>query len=162
MTDNKKYSLEEAHRYFAGSINGEVWDLLGRRDRSGLDDERLLAAAFASYYHWLHAGSAVNMQRGEYMIARAFLAVKNYPQALEHATRCLELTEENSAVMMDFDFAYAYEMLARCNAAVGKMDEAIEYSSKARLAGEQIREKDDKELFFDDFNGGDWFGIPPV
>ena len=51
MTDNKTYSLEEAHRYFAGSINGEVWDLLGKLDRSGLDDERLLAAAFASYYH---------------------------------------------------------------------------------------------------------------
>ncbi len=162
MKESKKYSLEDAHRYFAGSINGEVWDLLSRQERSRLDDERLLAAAFASYYHWLYAGTVVNMQRGEYMIARAFLAVKNYPEALAHAKRCRELTENNTADMQDFDIAYAFEILARSSAATGFKDNALENSNKARRAGEKIKGKEDNELFFNDFNSGDWYGTHPV
>lgn len=162
MKDSKKYTLAEAHRFFAGSINGEVWDLLSRQDRSRPDNERLLAAAFTSYYHWLHAGSVVNMQRGEYMIARAFLAVKNYPEAVVHAKRCHELTEDNTADMQDFDIAYAFEILARSSAASGFKDNALENSKKARRAGEQIKGKEDNELFFSDFNAGDWYGIDPV
>jgi len=162
MMESKTYSLEEAHRYFAGSLNGEVWDLLSRQDRSRLDEERLLAAAFASYYHWLHAGSVVNMQRGEYMIARAFLKVKNFPEAVEHAKRCYEITEDNAADMQDFDVAYAFEILVRSSAASGFKDNALENSNKARRAGEQIKGKEDNELFFSDFNGGDCYGIHPV
>ena len=162
MKESKTYSLDEAHRYFAGSINGEVWDLLSRQECSRLDDERLLAAAFASYYHWLHAGSVVNMQRGEHMIARAFLVVNNYPEALAHAKRCHELTEDNATDMQDFDVAYAFEILARSSAASGFMDNALENSNKARRAGEKIKGKEDNELFFGDFNGGDWYGIYPV
>jgi len=32
-------------------------------------------------------------------------------------------------------------------------------NSKARKAGEKIKNEEDRNIFFADFNAGDWFGI---
>jgi tetratricopeptide (TPR) repeat protein len=159
MDEEKMFTLDEAHRHFATSLNGEVWDLLGNQNRSALDDARLVAAAFASYYHWLHDGSAVNMQRGEYLIARVYLELKNFDEAFAHSRKCLDLTKANSMEMTEFDVAYAYEIYSRVNAARGNPDTALEYFLKARLAGEKIPEKEDRDLFLADFTGGEWYGF---
>lgn len=159
MYDKERFTLEEAHLKFAKSLNGEIWALLDKKDRSRDDNERMLAAAFASFYHWLHVGKEIHRQRGEYMIARAYLALENRPEALAHARRCLELTGEFEEQMQDFDFAFAYEMWARANAAVGNLEIARQYYQKARQAGEAIHDDEDKSIFFGDFNGGEWFHL---
>ena len=159
MDEKTQLTLEEAHLHFAKSINGEIWNLLDKKDRTQQEDERMLAAAFASHYHWLHAGKEINRQRGEYMIARAYLALGNKPEALAHATRCLELTDQFKEQMKDFDFAFAYEMFARANAAAGRLDVAREYREKARQAGEAIKGEEDRNIFTSDFNEEEWFNL---
>src|SRR3989304_3936089 len=52
------------HETLAKQINGEVWSLLDQSDRTEEDDERMVLAAHASCYHWLHAGTSVHRQRG--------------------------------------------------------------------------------------------------
>lgn len=34
MSEDKTYSLQEAHLHFARTLNGEVWGLLEKGDRS--------------------------------------------------------------------------------------------------------------------------------
>jgi len=119
----------------------------------------LLAAAFASYFHWLEVGKEVNKQRGEYMIARAYLALGNTGEALAHAKRCLRLTDQFTDQMADFDFAYANEMFARANAAAGFLEIALEYREKASKTGEEIKGEEDRSIFFSDLTGGNWFGL---
>lgn len=159
MDEKEQFTLEEAHLHFAKSLNGETWGLLDQQDRSRDDDERLLAAAFASYYHWLHAGKEVHKQRGEYMIARAYLATGNASEALTHANRCLELTDHFKDQMADFDQAYAYEMFARANAAASNTEIARLYKDKAQKVGEQIKGEEDRDIFFSDLNSGNWFDL---
>jgi len=61
--------------------------------------------------------------------------------------------------MQDFDWAFAYECVARANAIAGNRDEALTYIARAEEAGQAIADKGDQKVFFDDFNSGDWNGI---
>jgi hypothetical protein len=79
--------------------------------------------------------------------------------ALKHASRCLELTDEFAGLMQDFDLAYAYEGLARANAAAGNRDEVSKYLQRAEAAGQAIRDEEDRNFFFGDFNAGNWYGL---
>ena len=159
MVEKTQFTLDEAHLHFAKFLNGETWNLLDKENRTVEDNELMLAAAFASYYHWLYAGKEVHRQRGEYMIARAYLALGNLQEALSHATRCLELTDQFKEQMEDFDVAFAYEIVARANAAMGQLDTACEYKEKAQFAGKMIKDEENRNIFFDDLNSGSWFNL---
>ena len=163
MSDaDKTYTLDEAHKEFAVQANGRVWELLGKEQRSQLEDDELLYAAYASCYHWRQVGTGVHQQRGEYMIAKAHISLNNRVESLRHANRVVELTEEHKEEMNDFDFAYAYEIMARSMAMNGDMEKARKYHHKSRKAGDEIANDEDKKWFDGDFEGGEWFGLVGV
>jgi tetratricopeptide (TPR) repeat protein len=159
MSEKEKYTIAEAHELFAKRLNGEVWRLLEKTDRTTADDESMVAAAFASHYHWFHVGNEVNRQRGEWMIARVYTVLGNVQMAMAHASRCLDLTERYKDMMADFDIAFAYEGIARAHALAGKEDEAKKFLQLAEEAGDEIEENEDKEIFLGDLRGGNWYGI---
>lgn len=159
MGEDPKMTQDEAQLKFAKKINGRVWELLEKTERSPSEDEEMVHAAHASLYHWLYAGSAVHHQRGAWMIARVQTVLGNAPEALRNARRCLELTEQHGDEMKDFDLAFAYEGLARAYALAGNRKEAENYLQLARQAGDKIADEEDRKIFFDDFEGGDWFGV---
>ncbi len=159
MEGNEKLTLAEAHLAFAKRTNGEVWGLLEKDQRSEDEDRRMLLAAYASQYHWLHVGTVVNQQRGEWMIARVYTVLGIADQALQHANRCVELTESFKDQMEDFDIAFAYEGLARANALAGNRQEAHRNLELAKAAGEAIADAEDNEIFMADLDCGDWYGV---
>ena len=61
--------------------------------------------------------------------------------------------------MEDFDFAFGAEALARAYAVAGNRPEALKYIALAQQAGEAITKPDDREVFFKEFNGGNWNGM---
>jgi len=159
MNAGEKRDLAEAHLTFAKQLNGETWDLLEKAERTVEQDARLLHAAHASCYHWLQVGTGLHQQRGEWLIARVCV-VLGYPEAaLRHAGRCLELTEQHVDLMEDFDLAFAYEGMARASALAGNGERADEFLRLAEAAGEEIADEEDKDIFFKDFNGGEWYGV---
>lgn len=159
MAEEEKYTLQEAHLKFAKKLNGETWDLLEKQDRSLEDEERMIHAAHASLYHWLQVGTAVNRQRGEYMLARAYAAADLGQEALRHARRCVQITIDHREKLEDFDVAFAYECLARAHACAGNADEALVFWQEAHKLGKAIADPQDKEIFERELYGGDWFGI---
>lgn len=159
MSSEKTYTELEAQRYFAVQLNHRVWELLEKPERNRQDDELMVLAAYASYYHWLQVGTAVHRQRAEWLIGRVFIVLGNAKQALHHAQRCLEMTQKHAELMADFDVAFAYEGIARANAAAGNPDEALKYAKLAEQAGQAIVDEEDRRIFFDDFYGGEWNGV---
>lgn len=147
------------HRQLAAALNGEVWNLLGKAERRVDEDWQMIHAAHASHYHWLHAGTIVHEQRGEWLIARVYVTLGHVEPALRHAERCLELSEAHAAEMKDFDMAYAYEGLARACALKGERDRAAALKSKARELGDRIDDPESKEIFDGDFRSGNWHGV---
>ena len=76
-------------------------------------------------------------------------AVLDRPEpALYYAHHCLAICQAEG--IGDFDLAFAYEALARANAAGGNQDQAQHYLQLAQEAGELIKKKDDRQYFFDE------------
>jgi len=150
---------KELHRKLAAALNGEVWDLLGKAARRVDEDWHMIHAAHASHYHWLHAGTLVHEQRGEWLVARVYATLGHADSALRHAERCVELTEAHASEMEHFDLAYASEGLARACALKGDTKRAAGLKAKARELGAKIGDPESRKIFDGDFAGGDWHGV---
>ena len=119
----------------------------------------MLHAAHACTYHWKFVGNAVNQQRGQWLISHVHVVLGHAKEALRHAERCFEITQSNKDLMQDFDFAYAFEGIARAQAMLGDERIAREFYELAGQAGHAIADAEDRSIFLADFNSGDWFGL---
>ncbi len=61
--------------------------------------------------------------------------------------------------MEDFDIAFAYEGMARANALAGEQEQARSYHQLAEQAGQAIVDEEDRDIFFVELQGGEWFGL---
>ncbi len=123
-----------------------VWSLHDKKDRTKEEDDKMVHAAHASRFRWGEIGTAVEIERGEWQVSRVY-SVLNMPQsALYHAKRCLELCKENN--IGDWDIAFAYEGIARAYKVAGEKTDCENYIKLAKASGEQIKEKEDRDLFF--------------
>lgn len=148
MTEEKKYTEQEWHKRAAITLFNLVWSLLDKKDRIKQEDDKMVHAVHASRFHWGEIGTPVEFERGEWQISRVY-SVLNRPQsALYHAERCLEICKEHN--IGDFDIAFAYEAMARAHAVAGDNSDCEKYIKLAKKAGEQIKKKEDKDLFFGD------------
>jgi hypothetical protein len=105
------------HRRFAVDLFNRSWDLLEMPDRSADDDAEMLAAAFASAWHWQQVGTAENLALGDHQIAKVASHVGQPALALHYARRALEAIEIGH--FGDWQVAAAYEGMARACAAAG-------------------------------------------
>ena len=124
----------------------EVWRLMESRE----DDDRMLHAAHASRFHWGEAEECApeNLARGDWQISRVYAVLERTEPAIWHARRCLEHCEENG--IGDWDLAYAFEDLARAHALAGD-GAAEEWKAKARIAGDEIADPEEREHFDEDY-----------
>jgi tetratricopeptide (TPR) repeat protein len=140
------------HRSQAVSTHQETWELLNRATRTRDEDADLVACAFASAYHWARATgrTVANAARGDYLIAKALLAVGRPEAALDWADRCLLTCRDHG--LDGFDLAYALEIRARSLRALDRTEEA-EVDWAAALAVPIIG-PEDEEWFNRDVRDG--------
>jgi hypothetical protein len=146
------------HRELGRSLNGLVWQLLARTERTGDDDARMVDAAHASQYHWREAGGPP-ATRGEWLVSHVYAVLGRAEPALHHARRCLELAGAEPGAA-DFDHAYAAEAMARALACAGDLDQAATWHTQATAAGSAITDDEDREIFTTDLTTGPWYGLP--
>lgn len=152
-------STKEIHQELARSTNGEVWKLLEKEERTAEDEHIMVDTAHASNYHWRHTGTSVNIQRGEWLLARVYTVLRHNQEALWHAKACLAITQAHPEEMEEFDLAYGYEAVARAQALGGAAELAAVNKDKAFELGAKIANEESRKWFEKDFNGGEWFGI---
>jgi tetratricopeptide (TPR) repeat protein len=157
--EEKTYTLSQAQLLFAIEFHSKTWEMLEKTERTQDETERMIDYAHASLANWRTAGTALRHQRGEWLLARVYAAVGDGKLSMKHAYRCAEIMQANAAEMEDFDFAFAFEAIARSHAMLGERAEAERFLQKAREAGEKIKDADDRETFFAELRGGDWHGV---
>lgn len=147
----------EWHRTAGITANNGIWDLLANENRSPEDDEELLRHAYASAYHWARAArrGPENGVRGDYMLAKAWVALGNGERALHYADRCMAGCA--AAGLADFDLAYAHEARARALGALGRLDEAR--SARAAAVATPVADPEDLAIVEADLAAGPWFGL---
>ena len=134
----------EQRRDLAAELFNQVWTLMERVDRRGVDDERMLHAAHASRYLWGEVGEPINLIRGDWQLARVYSLLGRPEPALHHADRCLEGCLEHA--IRGFDLGYAHEARARALALAGDRDAALASRRQAELAAAAIAAADDRAL----------------
>ncbi|MHA1193520.1 MAG: hypothetical protein ACTSP9_14745 [Promethearchaeota archaeon] len=162
MPQNKKDIDLDCHEKMAKSSFNTVWNYLDQKNRTIEDDEEMVNAVHASLHHWSilvnnGEGEIVNIQRGEWIIARVYTVLERVAPALNHAKTCLKITLKNN--IGDFDLAFGYEAMARASALSEIKNDYIKYYKLAEEAGNKISEKEDKEYFFKELNEGNWFDM---
>ena len=157
MSENEDLKV---HEKLAKDCFNKTWDLLEKKDRTPDDGNEMIHTVQASRYHWgvlvaNEKGTALNLQRGEWQIARVYTVLEREEPALYHANLCLKLTNDNN--IGDFDFAFAHEAVARASALAGNKKDYEDHLKLAKEAGEKIKDDGDREYFFDDLNAGKWY-----
>ncbi len=150
------FDIQQAHRWFAVEFNNTTWDLLESNSRTPADDSRMTDLAHAASLHWHEVGTPLNDQRAEYLLAKVYLALKQSELALRHAARSLELSESNGDEQSSFDRATTYEAIARAHSARGDSEQAAHYKQLALDAADKMEDADDRKVFDNLFQGGDW------
>ncbi|MDR0136255.1 hypothetical protein RFW18_00755 [Metabacillus idriensis] len=140
--------MNDFHKKCAVSLFNGVWDLMEKQDRTPDETDAMIHMAHASRYHWEQVGTAVNLSRGEWQIARVYAIAGRPEPALYHANRNLEICLSNQ--IGDFDLAYAYEGLARAYFTAEDHANFNLYYEKALQASNLIEQDTDKQLLLDD------------
>lgn len=152
-------TLREAQESFAKTTYNGIWALLEKKDRTPSEDEDLILMAYSSLYHWKQIGTEVNLQRGYWMISRVYQVLGDSQQALDWAHRCQQITDKYPGKMEDFDLAYAREGLARAYALAGDLEKAKKEYDLAAELGESIEDPEDRQIFINDFESGNWYQV---
>ena len=148
----------DLHRWFAVELNNETWDVIeaGLSEASPREErEQALYAAYASTYHWMHAGNVANHGRGEYLIASVAVAIGQLETAARHAARFAELIAAHSAAFTDWDAAFCAEALARVAARSGAEDAAALKEEALRLA-EAVAGEEDRRICLERLAAQPW------
>ena len=156
MVAQKTFTEAEAQRFFAIQFHNKARDLLEKSDRTKEETELLIDYAHASLAHWRSAGTPINHQRGVWLLSRVYSVLGQVAPALSNANTCKQLTDQYPDLMQDFDLAFAWEALARANALAGNLTETARFRKLAEESGQLIKDKEDRQFFFEDLNGGDW------
>ena len=153
------FDLDTADRWFGIELNNRTMDALDAGQVTPGTCEAYIHAAHASCHHWMQVGTVANHGRGEFAVACVYAAAGLGEAALRHARRCLELVEAHPEEMADWDLAFAYDALARAQAAAGEGDAARRTRERAKAAGEAISDAEDRVYFMRWFEGGNWHGL---
>jgi hypothetical protein len=141
------------HRSLGVALYNSSWALLEKPDRTTDEEDELLHHAHTSAYHWLKAPECEpkNRARAEWLCSRVYSVLGRAEPALHHARRSLELCEQHTDNVEDWDLAFAYEALARASRVAGLRDEARGYEQRGRELADQIADPEDKEIVLKDY-----------
>jgi tetratricopeptide (TPR) repeat protein len=153
----------DLHRWFGTQLNNGSWAVIADGsvgpDSPVSDRESALYSAYASAYHWRMVGNEANKARGEHLIARVASAIGEPELALKHALRCLEIIEDNPNETSDWDEPFAYEAIARANAALGRMETARDALERAVDLTQAVSNEGDRNVLIEELAREPWFGL---
>ena len=148
MAPTPSFDLAEAHRYFAAACFNAAWDLIDKSDRSPEDDQRMIALALASLYHWSERPDCGDVQRsvGYWQASRVHALAGLAGEARRYGELCLA----ESGELAPFYRGYAHEALARAARVAGDGSAAELHLAKARELAAEIVDESERKLLEDD------------
>jgi hypothetical protein len=121
------------HRPLAVACHNMCWTLIDKgATRSAEDTAAMLALAAASREHWSHAGTWLEVERGDYDLARAHLAAGRLEPALRHAAQCLAACVTHDAPA--YEHFFGHEALALVQHARGERAACAHHVQAAQAA----------------------------
>lgn len=139
MPKIKKFDSAPAHRFFSVDCFNRTWSFIDKKKRTPKEDIVMVAASFASYWHWIHRPDCkpVNISIAYWQLSRVFALLKDANNALKLGKLCLDASRKKG--IEPFYLAYAYEALARAEMTAKNKKKMREYLKKAKVISEKIK-----------------------
>ena len=152
MSQKKKPIDNSVHRQLGVQFFNKIWDYLKKPTRTNEENAEMLLYANSSLLHWkLYDGcTQVNMQRGEYILAKAFVYAGDAENGDKYGEKCMKTTLKHKREMEDFDIAYGYQIVALAASLSKDSKKQNEYQSLAEKAADDIKDSEDKKWFLKD------------
>jgi hypothetical protein len=131
---------------------------MGKPHRTADDDDLMIAASYASFFHWRKVGDAANHAIGQWQLSRVHALLGVPERAIHHAKRCLSLCQDHG--LGEFHIASAYEALARAHAVAGDEHWARRFHQLGVQALASISDEADRRIVEADL--GSIPGISPT
>lgn len=160
MPDNPPIDLAIAHHYFAAECFNATWRHLEKKiNRSLNDDLQMELLTLASLWHWTQREDCepINLSIGYWQAARVYATLGQASNARRWAEHCLEVTLKHN--LEPFYLGYAYEALARAEAAAANQMAMESFIAKAVAAAELVEDAEDKAQLLADL---DTVGVDPT
>ena len=125
------------HRPLGIACHNMAWTLHDRGSaRSAEETAAMLEFAAGSKFHWSKAGTWLEIERGDYDLARCHQAAGQLDAALTHAAQCLATCTENDAP--SYEHFFAHEALARVQHARGDAPAGARNLAAAQAAFDKL------------------------
>jgi hypothetical protein len=136
--------LAEWHNTFAPMAFNEAWALLDVNAPTREQEEGMLAATFASRYHWYEVGTPRNHAIADWQISRVAAVLGYADLALRFGERSLALCLDND--LDPFVTGFAHEAIARAAADVDDIDMFTEHLEAAKEKLLEIEDPEDRDV----------------
>jgi hypothetical protein len=152
MVNTPSFDAEAAHMYFSADCFNRVWGLLDKASRSPEEDQRMIELCLASVWHWTERDDCTdtNMSIGYWQASRVYAMVGLPDEARRYGQLCLKASQGPD--ILPFYLGYAYEALARAEAAAGNGDEARRHLNASRRIAEGLPNPEAKKQLLADLD----------
>jgi hypothetical protein len=143
---------QRVHRVLSVDCFNRCWTLIDKADRTPEDVENMVLLANSSLWHWKQRSDCkpLNLSIAYWQVSRVHALAGEAGPARRYGKKCLEVTEANR--LSPFYVGYAYEALARAEAADGDTARASEHLTKARSQLAGVADKDERALLAADLD----------
>ena len=150
MDKPTELELEKAHRYFSAACFNRTWDYIDKPNRTPEDEQAMLAAALTSLWHWNQRpdATAENQAVGTWQVARVLALLGEAALARRYGRLSLEASQREG--VPPYCLAYAYEALARAEAAAGNRKPADDYLQLAHAAAAKVGDAETEKMLLAD------------
>jgi hypothetical protein len=152
MSPETEFDLQLAHRYFSTHCFNTAWGLIDQTDRTPEEAETMIQLGMASLWHWSQRSdcSAQNLSIGYWQMARIYTLLRQLDNARHYGQLALQYAQQEG--VEKFALAYAYEALARAEAAAGDKAQMQIYLMQAHKAAKTMSNLEDKEQVLADLD----------
>jgi len=144
------FDLQSAHRYFAVTCFNETWKYIRKKRRTEEDKRAMLHNAMTSLWHWRQRKDATptNLCISYWQVSRVYALLGDAENARLYGSLCLKVSKSKGVEPVFFGFAY--EALARAEAAAGNKTKRDAHLTKARKIAEKVTDPEDRGALEDD------------
>jgi hypothetical protein len=112
----------------------------------------MILSALASLWHWTQRDecTTTNLSIGYWQVSRVYISLGQVENARRYAMLCLDINQQGD--VSAFYRGYAYEALARVEAAAGNRARMEEYLNEAQRAAAVVPDPQDRDQLLDDLD----------
>ena len=143
--NEQNFDVEKAHRWFAVECNNQAWDLVEAKGQTAEQIEEMIHLAHAARFHWGHAGTELNLLRGEVLLSTVYSVAKRPENALVYAESASSRTMKTKGVNA-FDLASVSGAHAKACRVAGHSKKAAELEVQFDHEQSQVKEQADRDL----------------